>query len=334
MNMSAGGQAAAAGLARTPRASGWRRWLSPGKLWANRMGIIGGGIFLLFLLCGIFAPWLARSDPNEVNLLDRFRYPTFCNALPWVQTYEPEEGQIIGAVFCHPDLEERKGFLGTDKLGRDLLSRLIHGARIAMIVALSASALSGVIGISIGIATAYYGGLVDDVIMRIADTWDSVPPMVIMLALLAFIPGGVVTLIILLGVVGGGWIGTVRIVRGESLSLRRRDYVLAAQALGASDKRVMFRHILPNTMAPIIVGKTMGIGGVILAESGLSFLGLGVPADVPSWGRMLTEGQEFILVAWWPSIFPGLIITVVVLSTVFLGDWLRDTLDPRLRGSR
>ena len=199
MNMSTGGQADAVGLARTPRASGWRLWLSPTKLWANRMGVIGGGIFLLFLLCGIFAPWIARTDPNAVSLGDRFRYPTLCNALPWVQTYEPEEGQIVGAVFCHPDIEERKGFLGTDKLGRDLLSRLIHGARIAMIVALSASALSGVIGISIGIATAYYGGLVDDVIMRIADTWDSVPPIVIMLALLAFIPGGVVTLIILLG---------------------------------------------------------------------------------------------------------------------------------------
>ena len=170
--------------------------------------------------------------------------------------------------------------------------------------------------------------------MRIADTWDSVPPIVIMLALLAFIPGGVVTLIILLGRRGRRMDRHGPDRARESLSLRRRDFVLAAQALGASDKRVMFRHILPNTMAPIIVGKTMGIGGVILAESGLSFLGLGVPAEVPSWGSMLTEGQEFILVAWWPSIFPGLIITVVVLSTVFLGDWLRDTLDPRLRGSR
>ena len=334
MNLSSSRQAGAVELVRTPRAPRWRRWLSPRKLWGNRLGIIGGGTFLLFLLCGIFAPWVARADPNEVSLLDRFKYPTFCNALPWVQTYEPAEGEIVGSVFCHPDPEERKGFLGTDKLGRDVLSRLIHGARIAAIVALSASALSGAIGITIGIATAYYGGFVDDIIMRFADTYDAVPGLVIILALLAFIPGGVVTLILLIGIVGGGWIGTVRIVRGESLSLRGRDYVLAAQAMGASDKRIMFRHILPNTMAPIIVGKTMGIGGVILTESGLSFLGLGVPADVPSWGRMLTEGQEFILVAWWPSIFPGLIITTVVLSTVFLGDWLRDTLDPRLRGSR
>ena len=334
MNLSSSRQAGAVELVRTPRAPGWRRWLSPRKLWGNRLGIIGGGTFLLFLLCGIFAPWVARADPNEVSLLDRFKYPTFCNALPWVQTYEPEEGEIVGSVFCHPDPEEREGFLGKDKLGRDVLSRLIHGARIAAIVALSASALSGAIGITIGIATAYYGGFVDDIIMRFADTYDAVPGLVIILALLAFIPGGVVTLILLIGIVGGGWIGTVRIVRGESLSLRGRDYVLAAQAMGASDKRIMFRHILPNTMAPIIVGKTMGIGGVILTESGLSFLGLGVPADVPSWGRMLTEGQEFILVAWWPSIFPGLAITVVVLSTVFLGDWLRDTLDPRLRGSR
>ncbi len=334
MNLSSSRQAGAVEPVRTPRAPGWRRWLSPRKLWGNRLGIIGGGTFLLFLLCGIFAPWVARADPNEVSLLDRFKYPTFCNALPWVQTYEPEEGEIVGSVFCHPDSEERKGFLGKDKLGRDVLSRLIHGARIAAIVALSASALSGAIGITIGIATAYYGGFVDDIIMRFADTYDAVPGLVIILALLAFIPGGVVTLILLIGIVGGGWIGTVRIVRGESLSLRGRDYVLAAQAMGASDKRIMFRHILPNTMAPIIVGKTMGIGGVILTESGLSFLGLGVPADVPSWGRMLTEGQEFILVAWWPSIFPGLAITVVVLSTVFLGDWLRDTLDPRLRGSR
>jgi peptide/nickel transport system permease protein len=263
---------------------------------------------------------VAPSDPNKVELLARFSQPTFFDIPPFTFLRDPEK--------------ESQGFLGTDFLGRDILSRLIHGARIAAIVALAASALSGVIGITIGIATAYYGGYVDDIIMRIADTWDAVPPLVLILALLAFIPGGVITLILLLGIVGGGWIGTVRIVRGESLSLRGRDYVLAAQALGASDKRIMFRHILPNTLAPIIVGKTMGIGGVILAESGLSFLGLGVPPDVPSWGRMLTEAQEFILVAWWPSIFPGLVITVVVLSTVFLGDWLRDTLDPRLRGLR
>ncbi len=334
MNTPPSGQAGAVRLSQMASLPRWMRWVSPRRLWVNRLGIVGGGIFLLFIFCGIFAPWVAGADPNEVSLQDRFKYPTFCNALPWVSTYEPGEGEIVGAVFCHPDPENRKGPLGTDKLGRDVLSRLIHGARIAMIVALSASALSGVIGISIGIATAYYGGFIDDVIMRIADTWDAVPPLVIILALLAFIPGGVVTLILLIGIVGGGWIGTVRIVRGESLSLRGRDYVLAAQAMGASDRRIMFRHILPNTMAPIIVGKTMGIGGVILAESGLSFLGLGVPPDVPSWGRMLTEAQEFILVAWWPSIFPGLVITLVVLSTVFMGDWLRDTLDPRLRGSR
>ena len=314
MSLSTGGPASARAqlpaITRPAPIPLWRRWLSPRKLWANRMGVFGGGVFLLFLLCGIFAPWIAPKDPNEIDLLARFSDPTFLNA---------QEGQ---------------GFLGTDFLGRDVFSRLIYGARIAAIVALTASALSGVIGITLGIATAYYGGLVDDIIMRFADTYDAIPGLILILALLAFIPGGVLTLILLLGIVGGGWIGTVRIVRGESLSLRGRDYVLAAEALGASDKRIMFRHILPNTLAPIIVGKTMGIGGVILAESGLSFLGLGVPPDVPSWGRMLSEAQEFILVAWWPSIFPGLVITVVVLSTVFLGDWLRDTLDPRLRGSR
>ena len=151
---------------------------------------------------------------------------------------------------------------------------------------------------------------------------------------LARIPGGVVVLILLLGIVGGGWIGTVRVVRGESLSQRGREYVTAARAIGSTDKRIMYRHILPNTMAPIIIGKTMGIGFVILAESTLSYLGLGVPPQVPSWGRMLSEAQEFILVAWWPSIFPGIAITIVVLSTVYIGDWLRDTWDPRLRGSR
>ena len=298
----------------------WQRVLSPRKLWANRLGVFGGGVFVLFLLCGILASWIAPRDPNDVDLQARFYQPTFFDLPPFTFLRDPEK--------------ESQGFLGTDHLGRDILSRVVHGARIAAIVALAASALSGVVGISIGIATAYYGGYVDDVIMRIADTWDAIPPLVLILALLAFIPGGVLTLILLIGFLNGGWIGTVRIVRGESLSLRGRDYVLAAEALGASDKRIMFRHILPNTMAPIIVGKTMGIGGVILAESGLSFLGLGVPPDVPSWGRMLAEAQEFILVAWWPSIFPGVVITIVVLSTVYLGDWLRDTLDPRLRGLR
>ena len=303
----------ASGVSAPPRAASlprWRQWLTLRKLWANRLGVVGGVIFGSFLLVGIFGPLIAPYDPNEAHLTERFLEPRFLN---------PENG---------------RGVLGTDSLGRDVLSRLIHGARIAMIVALAASALSGVLGITIGAVTAYYGGYVDDAIMRFVDMYDAIPSTVLILAMMAFIPGGVVVLILLLGIVGGGWIGTVRVVRGESLSQRGREYVTAARAIGSTDKRIMFRHILPNTMAPIIIGKTMGIGFVILAESTLSYLGLGVPPQVPSWGRMLSEAQEFILVAWWPSIFPGIAITIVVLSTVYIGDWLRDTWDPRLRGSR
>ena len=304
---------AASGVAAPPRGASlpqWRQWFTLRRLWANRLGVVGGVIFGSFLLVGIFGPWIAPHDPNEAHLTERFLEPRFL---------DPENG---------------RGVLGTDSLGRDVLSRLIHGARIAMVVALAASALSGVLGITIGAVTAYYGGYVDDAIMRFVDMYDAIPSTVLILAMMAFIPGGVVVLILLLGIVGGGWIGTVRVVRGESLSQRGREYVTAARAVGSTDKRIMFRHILPNTMAPIIIGKTMGIGFVILAESTLSYLGLGVPPQVPSWGRMLSEAQEFILVAWWPSIFPGIAITIVVLSTVFIGDWLRDTWDPRLRGSR
>ncbi|MBI5252921.1 MAG: ABC transporter permease [Euryarchaeota archaeon] len=236
---------------------------------------------------------------------------------------------VISSENQPPSLEHP---FGTDDLGRDVLSRVVYAARISLSVGFVAVAIALCIGIAIGSVSGYYGGMVDQVAMRIVDIWMSIPGMVLLIAMVAVFGPGLFKVMVLIGILS--WAGTARIVRGQFLSLREQVFVEAAKAAGASDARIIFRHVLPNAMAPIIVDATLFLAGAILLEAGLSFLGLGVQPPTASWGNMLTDGQKYLNTAWWIAVFPGIAIFLTVLSFNFIGDGLRDALDPRLRGVR
>jgi peptide/nickel transport system permease protein len=264
------------------------------------MGIIG-----LLIFTAIFATALEPHDPIRANVLER-HIPPF-----WF-----EDGST-------------KYLMGTDALGRDVLSRVIGGARITLLVVAASVTTGVVIGTGLGLVTGYYGGLTDDVVMRIVDAWGILPQLlVIIIIILTFGQG----LFILIGVLAMlSWTGAVRLVRAETLSLRSRDYVLLAKVSGASDTRIIFRHILPGVMNMVIVTATLGTGTIILTEASLSFLGAGIPPPEPSWGKMVGDERQYVGISWWTSFFPGVAIAMVVMSGNFLGDWIRDHYDPTLR---
>jgi len=265
------------------------------------------GLFVLssFAFMAIAAPILAPHDPQLIILKNRLRPPV------WT-----EEG-IPGHL------------LGTDSLGRDILSRVMYGARISMLVALSAVGISGTVGVVLGTIAGYYRGAADDVLMRFADIQLAFPSIVLYIAVMALVGSGLKNIILVLGF--SGWVTYGRVVRGQVMSCREQEFVLAARAVGVRDVRIMARHIFPNTVAPLLIIATTAIAGVIISEASLSFLGLGVPPDVASWGSMLAEGREYIRSAWWLAMFPGLAIMLTVLGINTFGDWLRDYLDPRLK---
>ena len=300
-------------VAERRRAHGMSVWR---KMWVHRMGIVGLAIMLAFVIGALFGTWLAPKDPVAIDLRNNLKSPV------WIDT------------------AEGVGLLGTDNLGRDVLSRMLVGSRLSLIVAFSAVVIGVTSGVFLGLLTGYRGGLVDDVIMRIADTQTAIPFLVLLIAVIAFLrdfqlpfvpadQNELAKMIVFLGI--GGWVGFARLIRGEVLSLRERDYVQAARSLGASDLRVMLRHIMPNAIQPAIVAASLSFGGVILTEAALSFLGLGVNSLVPTWGKMIADSRDYMTVAWHLS-FPAVAIMVVVLGANLLGDWLRDILDPRLRG--
>jgi peptide/nickel transport system permease protein len=267
------------------------------------LGAFGFIVCAIFLFAGIFADVIAPYGFNQIMPINRMKPPS---ALFW---------------------------FGTDNLGRDIFSRVIYGARLSVIIGLSAASLATVISVSIGIVSGYIGGKFDMLVQRFVDAWLSFPGIVILIVVVAVVGPGMPQVIAILGVQGG--IGGSRIIRSAVISVREQSYVHAAQSIGATSARVMFRHILPNVMAPVIVLFTTGVGNVILAESALSFLGLGVPPPAPTWGGMLTgSARNYMYLAPWMALAPGICLTVVVFSINMFGDALRDLLDPRMRGNR
>jgi peptide/nickel transport system permease protein len=266
----------------------------------DALAIAGALVVLGAVVLAAAAPALAPGDPIKNALLDRLTPPT------WGRE--------------HP--------LGTDTLGRDVASRLLHGARVSLLVGFSAVLLAGGVGVALGLVSGWYRGWLDDLLMRLGDVQLAFPVLVLAVAVLAVLGASLLNLILVLGVTG--WITYARIVRGEVLTLRERDFVAAARALGASDAWIVRRHLLPNVLPPITVVATFSVARTIIAEASLSFLGLGVPAPEPSWGAMLDEGRNYIMTGWWLALFPGLAILLLVLGINLVGDWLRDVLDPRL----
>jgi peptide/nickel transport system permease protein len=268
----------------------------------RRMRIAGVGlaVLTLALLAALLAPWIAPHDPSTVSLLDRLLPPLSAGHL-----------------------------LGTDPLGQDLLSRVIYGARVSLLVGFSAVAISGTLGVTLGLLSGFFGGWADAVIMRIGEVQLAFPTIILYVAVMATLGPGLEKLIAVIGVVG--WVQYARIERAMTLSLREMEYVQAARALGASGGWIMLRHILPNTLGPLTVVASFGLASTMVIEASLSFLGLGVPPSVPSWGSMLADGRDYLRAGWWVATFPGMALTLCVLAVNLLGDWLRDELDPLLR---
>ncbi|MDD7476483.1 MAG: ABC transporter permease [Desulfovibrio sp.] len=265
----------------------------------NAMFILGLIIVLGVTFAAVFAPLIAPFDPNELHLDAILKAP--CAEFP----------------------------LGTDRLGRDVLSRLLYGGRVSLWVGFVAVGISISIGALLGLVSGYFGGLVDEIVMRFVDIMLCFPSFFLILAVVAFLEPSLFNIMVDIGLTS--WMGVARLVRAETLTLREREFVSAARLAGTSTWRIMTRHILPNAMAPVTISAILGIGGAILIESGLSFLGLGVQPPQASWGNMLMDGKSVIEEASWLSLFPGLAILITVLGYNLLGESLRDFLDPRLK---
>lgn len=244
---------------------------------------------------------------------------------PFIAPYDPIEIDVKN-IFLAPSLSH---IFGTDELGRDVFSRILWGARISLLVGVIAVSISTFIGIILGALSGYYKGWVDKIIMRFVDIMLAIPSFFLILAVIAFLGPSIINIMIVIGCTS--WMGVARLVRAEVLTLKEREFVLAAKSIGASNFRIIFQHILPNSLAPVFVYFVLGVAGAILVESGLSFLGIGVQPPEPSWGNILAQGKDNIEAAWWLSVFPGLAILITVLSYNLLGEGIRDAVDPRLK---
>jgi peptide/nickel transport system permease protein len=271
-----------------------------GRLLRNRLATAGGAVILFFFLVSALPGLFASHEPNRIDIVNILR---------------PPSGE-------HP--------LGTDDLGRDVLARVVHGARVSLKVGFVAVGIATALGLLVGLLSGFYGGWVDAVLMRFVDMMLCFPTFFLILSVIAFLEPSIWNIMAVIGLTG--WMGVARLVRAETLSLKERDFVAAARAQGAGDARIILRHVLPNTLAPILVAATLGVAGAILTESALSFLGIGVQPPTPSWGNILTAGKDNIEYAWWLSLFPGLAILVTVLGYNLLGEGIRDAADPRLKG--
>jgi len=281
-----------------------RRRARLARLRQSPVGLIGLAITAAVLLAALFAPLLAPDDPAALQVRERLVPPAWS----------------AGGDWRHP--------LGTDQLGRDVLSRLLFGSRVSVLIGVAAVLVSGVVGVLIGLASGYYGGAVDALLSRVIDTFLALPFIVLALAVIGVLGPGLLNLVLVLGLTG--WVTYARVVRGEVLAAKETEYVLAARVLGQPEWRIGLLHILPNVAASIIVLSTLSVATAIVAESSLSFLGLGVQPPAITWGTMLADGRDHVATSWWLATFPGIAITLTVLGIIFLGDWLRDVLDPRL----
>jgi len=269
------------------------------RLRRNRLALFGGSIVLLLFIVSLLAPLISPYDPSAINA--------------W-------------KVLAPPSWQH---WFGTDELGRDVLSRVLYGSRVSLKVGFVAVGIAVSIGTIVGLVSGYYSGLVDATLMRLVDIMLCFPAFFLILAIITFLEPSIWYIMMVIGLTG--WMGVARLVRAETLSIREMDYILAARCIGCSNSRIIFRHILPNAISPVLVSATLGIAGAILTESALSFLGIGVQPPTPSWGNILTSGKDYIEFAWWLSLFPGLAILVTVLAYNLLGEGIRDALDPRVK---
>ncbi len=269
------------------------------RLSRNRLAVAGGAVILVLAVVSVFPTFFSGADPSRIDTANMLASPSS----------------------VHP--------LGTDELGRDVLSRMIHGAHISLQVGFISMGIATAIGLLMGLCAGYYGGWADAVISRFIDVMLCFPSFFLILSVIAFLGPSIVNIMVVIGLTG--WMGVARLVRAETLSLKERDFVAAARAQGAGDGRIIFRHILPNALAPVLVSATLGVAGAILVESGLSFLGIGVQPPTPSWGNILTAGKDNIESAWWLSLYPGLAILVTVLGYNLLGEGIQEAVDPRLK---
>jgi len=287
---------------RTSRITGWRRiWHS---LLRNRLATLGLVILVVMSVAAISAPLVAPYDP----------------------TWQERSERLVGPL-SRGENTDRLYVLGTDPLGRDILSRIIYGARISLLIGFCSVAVSAPVGVLMGLLAGYSRRWIDDVIMRLADVQLAFPFILLAMAIVSVLGPSTRNLVLVLAI--SGWVIYARVVRGQVLRMREAEFIQAAHTIGCTQSRILFRHMLPNTMTPVIVLITFGLASMILLESSLSFLGLGVQPPTPSWGGMLNDSRDYISKAWWVSVIPGVAIMLTVLSVNFLGDWLRDMLDPR-----
>lgn len=269
------------------------------RITKHNLAMVGLIILIPMFLCAVFAPILAPHDPVEPDL----------------------KNILVGPSWSHP--------FGTDTLGRDVFSRVIYGSRISLLVGFVSVGIATLIGIMIGAVSGYLGGIVDELVMRFVDLMMCFPTFFLILAVIALLEPSIWNIMIVIGLTN--WMGIARLVRAEILSIKGKEYVLAAKAMGFPKRRIIFNHVLPNALSPVYVVATLGIGGAILTESALSFLGIGVQPPTPSWGNILTQAKDNIEVAWWLSLYPGLAIFLTVMGYNLLGEGLRDVFDPRRR---
>lgn len=265
----------------------------------NRLALFGGSVVLVLFFVSLLAPLISPYDPSAINA--------------W-------------KVLSPPSWQH---WLGTDELGRDVFSRILYGSRVSLKVGFVAVGIAVSIGTVVGLVSGYYSGIVDATLMRFVDIMLCFPAFFLILAIITFLEPSIWYIMMVIGLTG--WMGVARLVRAETLSIREMDYILAARCIGCSNTRIIFRHILPNAISPVLVSATLGIAGAILTESALSFLGIGVQPPTPSWGNILTSGKDYIEFAWWLSLFPGLAILITVLAYNLLGEGIRDALDPRVK---